>query len=103
MRLWIAGFVASFFFIGCTPAQSATWSQIEATVLADVENGTALSAIESAVIAIDPSLAGVAGLVDTVIQDAITFLVDSGALPSTAKPHALALQGEIAGKLGSHK
>ena len=74
-------FVAAGASQGCAPAQSATWAQIEQLVLADVENGSALSVIEAAVVAIDPAAAGVAGLVDQIIVDAITYLEDTGALP----------------------
>ena len=87
----------------CTPATAPIWTSIEQTVLTDLENGVALETIESAVIAIDPSLAGVAGLVDTVIQDAINYLVDTGALPTTAKPAASKIQAQIASKLEAGK
>lgn len=91
--------LASCGALGCSQPASPVWAQLEQTILADVENGSALAAIESAVVAIDPALASTVGLVDTVIQDVITFLVDEGALPAAAKPHALELQTQIAMKV----
>jgi len=60
---------------------SPTWSKIESTILTDIENGEALSAIEAAVVAIDPSLASDAQGVDAIIQAAIDFLETVGAIP----------------------
>ena len=104
ISMGILAIVSLAALIACTPAQSAMWAQIEQTVLTDLENGSALSAIEAAVVAIDPAAASVAGLVDTIIQDAIAFLVDSGALPTPAsKVRARGLQTELVGKIGAHK
>lgn len=80
--LIIAGACASTVAIeACAPAQDATWASIEKTVLAAIENGSALTVIEAAVVAIDPAAGAVAGLVDQIIVDAITYLEDTGALP----------------------
>jgi hypothetical protein len=79
--VWGLTFGAGLAVESCTPAQSATWAQIEQTVLADVENGSALSVIEAAVVAIDPAAAAVAGLVDQIIVEAIDLAEDTGALP----------------------
>jgi hypothetical protein len=85
----------------CTPAQSAVWSQIEQTVLIDVENGSALSAIEAAVVALDPSLAGDAAEADRAIQAAIEFLESVGAIPKESVPYAESLKLQAALKLAA--
>jgi hypothetical protein len=85
----------------CTPAQSAVWSQIEQTVLVDVENGSALSAIEAAVVALDPSLAGDAAAADRAIQAAIEFLESVGAIPKESMPYAESLKLQAALKLAA--
>jgi hypothetical protein len=87
--------------VACTPAQSAVWSQIEQTVLIDVENGSALSAIEAAVVALDPSLAGDAAAADRAIQAAIEFLESVGAIPKESVPYAESLKLQAALKLAA--
>ena len=106
MRRTIA-FCAALIFIGtlslsltgCKGASLPTWSQIEQTVLTDLENGTILSDIEVAVGALDPAIAGDIAAVDNIIQQAITFLQSTGAIPPATQPAALAMQQHITAKI----
>lgn len=103
--LVIAGACASIVAIeACTPAQDATWASIEKTVLADIENGSALTVIEAAVVAIDPAAGTVVGLVDQIIVEAIQLLEDTGALPVDAGTSvAEAIKGQAMAKMGEAK
>lgn len=101
----VTGILALAFGLGlaCTPAESATWVSIEKTVLADIENGSALSVIEAAVVAIDPAAGAVAGLVDQIIVEAIQLLEDTGALPveAGATTQAEAVKGQAMAKMAA--
>lgn len=98
MGALLAGFVALRLLTACTPATAPMWQDIEKTIEADLENGTALSAIEAAVVAIDPALANDAAAVDGLIQAAIVVLETTGVLPSVTLPHAEAVRLEASKK-----
>ena len=70
---------------GCTPAESAKWSQVEAVVLADVNAGKNLQQIESDVAGI--VIGADAPLVLTIVDDALTVLEDLGAFSLADMPH----------------
>jgi hypothetical protein len=82
----------------CTPAQSAVWSQVEQTVLADLENGKVLTLIEQDVAALAPSIAGDAAAIDAVIQEAINLLEGLGAIPVVAQPTSTAVKMALKAK-----
>lgn len=84
----------------CKGPQSPVWTTIENTILQDIENGTALADIETAVLALDPALGGVLAAADQIIQIVITYLEQVGAIPIANQGAALALQTKIAAKLG---
>jgi hypothetical protein len=88
--------LAALLLSGCTPAQNAAWSQIEKVVLADIENGTALSAIESTVEQIYPPAAGDAQLADVIIQAAIDLLEATGAIPTPSTANLANLKSAMA-------
>jgi hypothetical protein len=84
---------------GCAGASSPVWTSIENTVLADLENNVILSVIETAVVAIDPALAGIAGAVDTAIQNAIAYLESVGAIPVAAVAHTTEVKAQLSKKI----
>lgn len=99
--------VSAFIFVGIAATQSGcgspVWTQVEKTVLTDLTNGVALQAIEQAVEALDPAIAGDVAAADAIIQAAITFLQTVGAIPPNAQPAALAMQQQLGEKLAAAK
>ena len=92
----LAGATLALTLTACaTPA----WQQIDATVKADLVNGVVLSAIESAVAALDPPLATVAGAVDSLIQLIIDDLEANGTLTPAQVANAETLKSQIKAKL----
>lgn len=83
--------------LGASACSGSLLSQIGDTVLKDVENGSALSTIEGAVVAIDPALAGVAGAVDAIIQEVIDLLEKEGVIPqeNVAAADAVKMQAAV--------
>jgi hypothetical protein len=86
---------------GCNPAQSPIYTQIEELVLKDIESGVVLSAIEAAVVALNPALAAPADAAAKAIQAAIDFLESVGAIPQASAGYAAELKSAIAIKLQS--
>jgi hypothetical protein len=95
--------VSGFLLLACAGCASSVWQQLEQTILADVENGSALSAIESFVAGLFPNLAGNLVAIDSIIQDIIDELVQTGVLPPASLPNAMALQGQLKAKLDGAK
>jgi len=95
IRLAALGVCATMLFAaqGCTPAQQATWSKVESTVLTDVEAGKSLTQLETDVATVVVGKSGAELVI--IIDDALTFLEDAGAISLAAKPHAAALHAEI--------
>ncbi len=99
-------FVAALSFgtVGCGPASGPLWTQIEQTILTDVENGALLSTIEQAVIALDPALGGDVAAADAVIQAVIQFFESAGVLPTPAsQSYGKSLLAEVSTKLAASK
>jgi len=92
---------ASFTVSGCSPAQSAMWSTIAQTVLKDIENGVVFSAIESAVEALDPAIAGDVAAVDKLIMDVIQYLEDTGTIPTLSVAYADSLKAQAQAKIAA--
>jgi hypothetical protein len=93
MSLGAIGAVA----INCTPAQQAETQQIENVVLADLKAGKTLPQIEDDVAAI--VLPGQAGAdIVTIVNDAISLLVDVGVISGDLVAKAKTLQAELATK-----
>lgn len=84
----------------CTPAQTASWQKVPGIVAGDLEKGDTLQQIEDDVAT---DLVGVAGpeLV-TIVDDAIAFLIDSGALSIAAQSRAEAMHTSIAAARAGH-
>jgi len=95
--------LAPFTVSGCTPAQSAMWSTLAQTVLKDVENGVVFSAIESAVEALDPAIAGDVAAVDNLIMDVIQYLEDTGAIPQPNLAYAESIKTQAHTKAATKK
>lgn len=85
--------------VACTPAETATFTSVEQTVLTALENGTALALIETEVKSLVPAGADV----DAIINEAITLLHDLGVLPPNVEPVASAVQTEAVAKVAAHK
>lgn len=80
----------------CAGCSSPLWKSVVNTVLTDVENGSALTAIESAVAAFFPSLAGDAAAIASIVQAAINFLVSTGDIPQpVAQPYLEKLKVQL--------
>jgi hypothetical protein len=82
---------------------SPFWTSIVKTVLADLENGVALSDIEQAVEVLDPAIAGDVAAADSIIQAAINFLQLVGAIPPATQSAALAMQQKLGEKIAAAK
>lgn len=73
-----------------SPAQQAEAKDIETTILADLKAGDSLEKIETDVAAI---LGGPLAVdIATIVDDAIAYLLDIGAVPPTSMPHAKTIQ-----------
>lgn len=84
---------------GCTPAESATWTNVENVVLTDLENGAVLDVIEAGIKQYVPAGADL----DAIINEAIQLLHDLGLLPANILPVASSMQAQIAAMpAGSH-
>lgn len=92
----LSAFALSILLPGCSPS---VWQQIENTVETDLDNGVILSSIEAAVATLDPSLASIAGAVDTVIQAIIDDLEANGKLTPTQMANAENVKTQIKAKL----
>jgi len=86
----------AFVLLGCN---TPLWQQIETTVETDLKSGVLLSDIETAVAALDPALASIAGAVDVAIQDIINYLVANGSLTAAQLANAESVKVEIKAKL----
>lgn len=75
------------------------WQQIETTVETDLSNGVLLSSIETAVTALDPALASIAGAVDVAIQDIINYLEANGKLTPAQLANAETVKVQVKAKL----
>lgn len=82
---------------GCTPAQQATISAVDAKIEQDILAGKSLPEIEADVNAI---LGKPAVDVETIVMDVITVILDVGHLAADKADHARALMGEIRAKKG---
>lgn len=92
------GALLAFGLPGCSPS---VWQQIETTVETDLANGVILSAIETAVSALDPALASIAGAVDVAIQDIINYLEASGKLTPSELANAESVKVQVKAKLAT--
>lgn len=91
----LAGLVA-IAVAACTPAQQASWQRVPVIVEADLEAGKSFPQIENDVAA---DLVGTAGpVLVSIIDDVITYLLDSGALSDIGQKNAIAMKPAIAAK-----
>jgi hypothetical protein len=81
---------------GCTPAIQAIESNVEQVVFNDLANHVAYPQMEQDVAKV---LAGQVGVdIVVVLQDAVTFLIDMGILPSSVQPYAEQIKQTAAAK-----
>lgn len=81
---------AAAFLGGCTPAQSAVWASVETVVLHDLENG--VTSLETIDVDVARALDGQVGVdIATVVNDALTILIDLGVIPAKDLPTARGL------------
>lgn len=81
----------------CTPAQVAEAKSIEQLVLADLEAGKPVEAIESDVAVLLCGQPNASACVDVVVvlNDALTLLIDSGVIPANVLPRAKSMRGAL--------
>lgn len=85
----------------CTPAQQAVFSTVEQKVLDDVVAGKTLTQIETDVATL---LVGTPGTdVVLIVNEALTLLVDIGAIPPSYLPQAKVLLAESSLKAAAHR
>lgn len=85
----------------CTPAQQAEYTQIEQTVLADLQAGKTLAQIEQDV---GQLVAGQPGAdVAEILNDALTLLIDLGVIPANILPTAKADLAAVAPIAAAHR
>lgn len=86
---------------GCTPAERAEAQTIEQLVLHDIQAGKGEQQIEADIAAL---LAGQPGVdVVIILNDALAFLIDIGAIPSDLMGAALNMKTSVAPKAIAHR
>ena len=86
---------------GCTPAERAEAQTIEQLVLHDIQAGKGEQQIEADIAA---QLAGQPGVdVVIILNDALAFLIDIGAIPSDLMGAALNMKASVAPKAIAHR
>jgi hypothetical protein len=95
----VGGAALLFGILACTPAQDANLKQAENLVLTDLENGSTLEVIETAMAALVPAGTDV----DEVINLIIGELIDFNQLPAAVLPAAVAIQSSAFAKWTSKK
>jgi hypothetical protein len=86
---------------GCTPAQRAEISQVESTILHDIQAGKTLQQTEDDVAALVAGQAGVDAVI--VFNDALALVVDAGWIPADLMQEALSWLTQIAPTVSQHR
>jgi hypothetical protein len=85
-------------YLACTPAQTAEWQEVEQTVLTDFNAGKTAEQIEADVAKIVIPGNASADVV-AILNDALSLLIDSGAIQDIALARAKAMQVALAARV----